>query len=129
MRPLAALRAFLEMLERNTLTAYFGARDRRTPLAVRALALAVAAYVLSPIDLIPDWVYLAGGLDDLVLVPLGLALVLWLLPAPVLQDARARAEAAAERPIIRVAPLLMIALWVIGITLLTHGWMHGPGTP
>ena len=129
LRPLAALRSFLEMLERNTLTAYFGARDRRTPLAVRILALAVAAYALSPIDLVPDWAYLAGGLDDLLLVPLGLALVLRLLPVPVRDDARVRAEAAAESAMIRVAPMLMIALWVAGLALLGRGWMGAPGAP
>jgi uncharacterized membrane protein YkvA (DUF1232 family) len=129
MRFFAALRWLAQTLEHYTLTAYFGARDPRTPLAVRVLALAVAAYALSPIDLIPDAVSPTGGLDDVVLVPLGLTLVVRLLPAPVLADAKARADAVAERPMIRIAPMLMIALWVVGLALLTHGWIDRPAAP
>ena len=67
-------------LKRDVLVVYLAARDPRTPWALRLLALAVAAYALSPIDLVPDFIPVLGYLDDLLIVPLGLALVLRLLP-------------------------------------------------
>lgn len=71
-------------MKQFTLVAYFAARDPRTPTLVRLFALIVAAYALSPIDLIPDFIPVLGYLDDLVLVPLGLALVI-----PALREVRA----------------------------------------
>jgi len=77
------------------------------------VALAVAAYALSPIDLIPDFVPVLGLLDDLILVPAGLWLALRLIPAEVLAAHRAAAEAAARRPVSRVAAALVIAGWIV----------------
>ncbi|SEG11743.1 Protein of unknown function [Nitrosomonas ureae] len=73
---LSSLKTKAKELRQFTLIAYYAARDPRTPTHVRMLALFVAAYALSPIDLIPDFIPVLGYLDDLVLVPLGLAL--WL---------------------------------------------------
>jgi uncharacterized membrane protein YkvA (DUF1232 family) len=87
-------------LKRDAFALYFVARDRRTPWYARALAAVVVAYALSPFDLIPDFVPVLGYLDDLVVVPLGIALVLKLVPAEVLADCRARAQLAAERPVL-----------------------------
>ena len=81
---LESLKAQARQLKKHTLTVYFAARDPRTPLFVRMLALLVAAYAVSPIDLIPDFIPIIGYLDDLLLVPLGVALVLRLTPAVVL---------------------------------------------
>jgi uncharacterized membrane protein YkvA (DUF1232 family) len=69
------------------------ARDPRTPWYAKALAVAIVAYVLSPIDLIPDFIPVIGWLDDLVLVPLGLLLVIRLIPKPLLQEFRLKAAA------------------------------------
>jgi len=69
------------------------ARDPRTPWYAKALAVAIVAYVLSPIDLIPDFIPVIGWLDDLVLVPLGLLLVIRLIPKPLLQEFRLKATA------------------------------------
>ena len=77
-----SLRCWARQLKQHTLTVYFAARDPRTPWLVRLLALLVAAYALSPIDLIPDFIPLIGYLDDLLLLPLGIALVVRLSPAP-----------------------------------------------
>lgn len=93
-----SLREWARRLKREALTAYYAARHPGTPLLVRLLALAVAAYALSPIDLIPDFIPILGYLDDLVLVPLGLWLVVRLVPSPVLQECRTRAEATAVIP-------------------------------
>ncbi|MFT6625656.1 MAG: uncharacterized membrane protein YkvA (DUF1232 family), partial [Cycloclasticus sp.] len=73
---LSALKRQAKQLKQHTLTVYFAARDPRTPMIVRGLALFVAAYAFSPIDLIPDFIPVIGYLDDLLLIPLGLALVI-----------------------------------------------------
>ncbi|EGI77641.1 hypothetical protein HGR_05141 [Hylemonella gracilis ATCC 19624] len=92
---------------------YFAARDARTPWAVRLLALLVAAYALSPIDLIPDFIPVLGYLDDVILVPLGLALVLRLMPPPVMVTARERAEAVVDRPVSVAMAAAFVLAWVI----------------
>ena len=84
MQFLRSLKARARELKQFTLVAYYAARDPRTPVVARVLALLVAAYALSPIDLIPDFIPVLGYLDDIVLVPLGLALVIRLLPDDVL---------------------------------------------
>ena len=96
--PVSGWRAWARGLKQQTLIVWFAARDPRTPWWVRALALAVAAYALSPIDLIPDFIPVLGYLDDLLLVPLGLALVLRMIPDEVRSDATARASELAQRP-------------------------------
>ena len=107
-----ALKSKARALKRHALTVYFAARDPRTPLPVRMLALCVAAYAFSPIDLIPDFIPVLGYLDDLVLIPLGLALVVKLVPLEVMQSAQARAEQAVERPTSRMAAAFVIAVWI-----------------
>ena len=97
---------------------YFAARDPRTPWFVRILALIVAAYALSPIDLIPDFIPVIGYLDDLILIPLGLALVVRLIPAEVMASARQLARTASERPVSRG-----IAAAIVGIWLIALGWL------
>lgn len=93
---------------------YLASRDPRTPFAAKLLVLAVICYALSPIDLIPDFIPVLGLLDDLVLVPAGIALALKLIPAPVIADARARAPQA-EASLKRfglVGLAIMIVLWI-----------------
>ncbi len=96
---------------------YFAARDRRTPWYAKVLAGAVVAYALSPIDLIPDFVPVIGYLDDLILVPLGLALVLKLIPREVLVESRQRAQAAAGRPISRTGAAFVLLVWLLAAAL------------
>ena len=99
-------------LKRDAYALYFVARDPRTPWYARALAAAVVAYALSPFDLIPDFVPVLGYLDDLVIVPLGIALVLRLVPHEVLAECRETARVASERPISRAGAAFMIAVWL-----------------
>ena len=94
---LSSLGGWATELKQQTLVAYFAARDPRTPWLARGLAFLVAAYALSPIDLIPDFIPVLGYLDDLVIVPLGLILVLRLLPDEVKHSAREQAAALAPR--------------------------------
>jgi uncharacterized membrane protein YkvA (DUF1232 family) len=82
------------------------------------LALAVAAYALSPIDLIPDFIPILGCLDDLVIVPLGLMLVLRLTPGEVLAAARIKAERAADRPVSRGMAVVIVGIWTFAAVVL-----------
>ena len=115
---IAALRRWARRLKRQTLTVYFLARDPRLSTPLRLLALAVAAYALSPIDLIPDFIPVLGYLDDLLIVPLGLALILRLAPRPLMLDARRRARAARGRTTSRTAAAVIVLLWLLAL-----GWM------
>lgn len=89
-------------------------RDPRTPWYARALGVLVIAYATSPIDLIPDFIPVLGYLDDLILVPAGIALTLRLVPAQVLEEARAKADAhaATGKPVNWVAAVVIVALWL-----------------
>jgi uncharacterized membrane protein YkvA (DUF1232 family) len=112
---LAQLTASARRLKRESLTLYFVVRDPRTPWYARALAAAVVAYALSPFDLIPDFIPVIGYLDDLIIVPLGVYLVLKLIPQEVLTDCRARATSAAERPTSRAGAAFMIGVWLLAL--------------
>lgn len=106
------LRSWARRLKTQALTAWWAARDPRTPWAVRVLAFAVAAYAFSPVDLIPDAIPVLGLLDDLLIVPLGVALVIRMTPAHVLADARRRAEETATRPVSRGMAAVVVAIWL-----------------
>jgi uncharacterized membrane protein YkvA (DUF1232 family) len=112
---ISRLRAWAKELKQQTLVVYFAARDPRTPWLARLLALGVAAYALSPIDLIPDFIPVLGYLDDVILVPLGLLLVVRLLPADVLADARSRAADAATRPTSRAMAAVIVSVWILAV--------------
>ena len=115
---ITALRRWARRLKRQTLTVYFLARDPRLPTPLRLLALAVAAYALSPIDLIPDFIPVLGYLDDLLIVPLGLALILHLAPRPLVLDASRRARTVQGRPASRLAAVVIVLLWLLAL-----GWV------
>jgi uncharacterized membrane protein YkvA (DUF1232 family) len=106
------LRAWAFALKRDAHAVWLAARDPRTPWYAKAVAIVVAAYAFSPIDLIPDVVPVLGYLDDLILVPAGLWLALRLIPAEVLAAHRKEAEAAARRPISRAAAIAVGLVWV-----------------
>jgi len=112
-------------LKREVYALYLAYRDPRTPWHARLWAALVVAYAFSPIDLIPDFIPILGYLDDLVLLPLGVALALKLIPAEVMVDSRAKADAviAGGKPVNRVAGAVIIALW-IGLALLGIAWMY-----
>jgi uncharacterized membrane protein YkvA (DUF1232 family) len=107
-------------LKRDVVAIYFAARDPRTPCHVKALALAVAAYALSPIDLIPDFIPVLGYVDDLLIVPLGIALVIRLIPADIMEEHRALAAVTAERPVSRAAAAVIVLVWIASAMLM--GW-------
>jgi uncharacterized membrane protein YkvA (DUF1232 family) len=83
------------------------------PWYAKALAALVAGYALSPIDLIPDFIPVLGYLDDVILVPLGIAVVIRLIPPEVMAEHRDMAAAAQERPVSRGAAAAVIGIWVV----------------
>ena len=110
------IRTWAAALKRDVAALVVAVRDPRTPLAARVVAALVVAYALSPIDLIPDFVPVLGYLDDLIIVPLGLALVLRLIPPALMAEYRA---SAAQQPVSRlgwVGLVIVLLLW-IGLAL------------
>lgn len=91
---------------------WLAGRDPRVPWHAKALAAAVAAYALSPIDLIPDFIPVLGYLDDLLIVPAGIWLVVRLIPPPLMAELRAEAERRSERPVSYAAAAAIAAVWL-----------------
>ena len=112
-------------LKRDLHAVWLAARHPRTPRGAKLLALAVAAYALSPIDLIPDFIPVLGYLDDLLIVPLGILAVRRMLPPDVLAECRAAAEAAGQRPRSLWGAAAVVALWLAAAALLA--WWLWPG--
>ena len=100
-------------LKRDVVALWIAARDPRTPVLAKAAAGAVAAYALSPIDLIPDFVPVLGYLDDLLVVPLGIMLAVRLVPPPLMAKFRAKAARRKGRPVSRAGLIAIIAIWLI----------------
>jgi uncharacterized membrane protein YkvA (DUF1232 family) len=120
-------KSWAKAIKRDAHALYLAARDPRVPWYAKALALAVAGYALSPIDLIPDFIPVIGYLDDLIIVPAGTALVIKLIPPEIMAKHRALADAASVRPVSRTAAAAIISLWIIGLGLtawLTFRWLH-----
>jgi uncharacterized membrane protein YkvA (DUF1232 family) len=109
---LGSLRQKARALTRECHALYFAARDPRTPWYVKAFAAAIAAYALSPIDLIPDFIPVLGMLDDVVLLPLAIVVVLKLIPAEVMAESRLRAAEAAARPVSRGVTVVIVLIWI-----------------
>jgi uncharacterized membrane protein YkvA (DUF1232 family) len=103
------------LLKRETYAVYLACRDPRVPWYGRLLAACVVGYAFSPIDLIPDFVPVLGYLDDLLLIPLGIAAVLKTIPPEVMADCRSRAAAAMAdgKPRNWYAAAVIVAIWVL----------------
>ncbi len=91
---------------------YFAYRDPRVPWYARVFVACVVAYVLSPVDLIPDFIPVLGYADELVLVPLAVAAARRMIPAAVMAESQARAETMTHKPVNRVAAAVIVALWI-----------------
>ncbi len=101
-------------LKTETTTLYLAFRDPRTPWFARVWAVLVLAYALSPIDLIPDFIPVLGYLDDLILVPAGIALALKMIPAEVRQEARQAAQTQSLKAIFgRWGLLIIVSIWIL----------------
>jgi uncharacterized membrane protein YkvA (DUF1232 family) len=113
------LRSWARAIKRDVHALYLSARDPRVPWYAKAVALAVAAYALSPIDLIPDFIPVLGYLDEVIVLPLGILLAVRLIPPNVLAEHRATATDAPLRPS-RGAAVVIIAIW-LGLALVALG--------
>ncbi len=91
---------------------YRAYRDPRVSWYARIFAAVVVGYAFSPIDLIPDVVPVLGYLDDLILIPLGVALAIKMIPPAVLAECREKAREARDRPVNRVAAVVIVLLWI-----------------
>ena len=111
---LSSLKEWARNLKRDSYALYLASRDPRVPWYAKALAVAIAAYALSPIDLIPDFIPVIGYLDDLILLPLGIWLAVSLVPPDVMAECRTRASAALQRPASRAGMIAIILLWIAG---------------
>lgn len=105
----------VQHLKGETFALYLAARHPDTPWYAKAFVAFVVAYAFSPIDLIPDFVPVLGYLDELILIPLGIAIAIKMIPPPVLAECRARAQAsmASGKPVSRIAAAVIIGIWVL----------------
>lgn len=117
---LAALKTWARRLKTDVVALWIATRDPRTPLAARLLAMAVAAYAFSPIDLIPDFVPVLGYLDDLLILPLGIWLAVRMIPPALMEEFRARAGSAVT-PGGRAGAIAVAAIWLAAASGI--GWL------
>lgn len=110
-----------KQLKHDTLAVWYAALDPRTPWYVKAAAGLVTAYAFSPIDLVPDFVPILGYLDDLVLIPAGIALTLKLIPAEVMNDARIKAANQEHKPVNWWIGGLIILIWLVILFFVIRG--------
>lgn len=110
-----SLKQLARKLKNDVYTVYLASKDSRTPWYTRLIAAIIVAYALSPIDLIPDAIPILGYLDDLILIPFGIWLVLKLIPPSVLAECRQLAEATKSqgKPKNWIAAGVIVAVWVL----------------
>jgi uncharacterized membrane protein YkvA (DUF1232 family) len=106
-------RAWAKKLKTEIIALYLAYRDPRTPWYARVVIGLVVVYAFSPIDLIPDFIPVLGYLDDMLLLPLGIALAIRLLPDVVLAECREQAREYADQPTYRAAALVIIGFWIL----------------
>ena len=106
-------------LKKETFTLYLACRHPGVSWYAKALALLVVGYALSPIDLIPDFIPVLGYLDDMILIPLGIMLVIRLIPAEVLAECREKSEAIVGRATRagKIAAAVIVLIWILSATL------------
>jgi len=116
---LRRLKEWARAIRRDVHALWLAARDPRTPWYAKAFALAIAAYALSPIDLIPDVIPILGLLDEAVLLPLAILFAIRLLPPHVMAEHRASAERAEARPTSRAGAAFVILVWLAAVLALS----------
>jgi uncharacterized membrane protein YkvA (DUF1232 family) len=108
------LKSYARALKNEAFAVYLAAKDPRTPWYAKAVVFFVVAHTFSPIDLIPDFIPVLGYLDDLIIAPLGLALAIRLIPAEVLEEARAKvATSGLDKSVGYVGAGIIIFVWIV----------------
>jgi uncharacterized membrane protein YkvA (DUF1232 family) len=110
--PVGRLERWARRLKVEIYALYLAYRDPRVPWYARVFAALVVGYAFSPVDLIPDAIPVLGYLDDLLVVPLGIALAIRMIPSPVLAECREEARNAKDRPVNKVAAVVVVAIWM-----------------
>lgn len=108
-------------LKQETAALFLAYRDPRVPWYAKAWAALVLAYVLSPIDLIPDPIPVLGQLDDLLLIPIGMLIALRLIPPAVMAEAREKAARGVILPVSRAGGVIVVVLWAVAALLVIWG--------
>ncbi len=121
---LGTAKAWARGIKRDVVALWIAAQDHRTPITAKIIAGAVAAYALSPIDLIPDVVPVLGYLDDLLIVPLGIMLAVRLVPQALMVEFRAAATARENRLVSKAGLAVVVAIWLA--TALGLAWLLWP---
>lgn len=119
---LDTLKQWARAISRDVVALWLVARDPRVPWYAKAIAGLVAAYALSPIDLIPDFIPIVGYLDDLIIVPLGILLAVRLIPPELMRELRAEA-AMRSKPRTSAGLILILAIWVLTAVFLIWWWL------
>ena len=114
---LERLTQWARAIKRDVIALWIAARDPRVPWYAKGLALAIAAYALSPIDLIPDFIPVLGYLDELILLPFAIMLAVRLIPAALMAEFRERAAAIAIRPRSTWPPPIIVTIWIAAAAL------------
>ena len=110
-------------IKRDVVALYIAGQDARTPWYAKSIAFAVAAYALSPIDLIPDFIPILGYLDDLIIVPLGILLAVYLIPADLMAEFRQTASERGRIPSRWFGAAIIIGVWSVGLLAIGR-WAH-----
>lgn len=115
------LKRWARNVQRDTYAVGLVARDSRVPWYTKMLAIIVAGYAVSPLDVIPDFIPVIGLVDDVILIPLGIVLIVKLVPAEILAEHRGHAERAIDLPKNRIGAVVLLGCWlaVVGIS----GWL------
>lgn len=113
------LKSWAKALKRDVMTLWFALKHPLTPWYARAFAAVLTAYALSPIDLIPDFIPILGYLDDLIIVPVGVWLLLRLVPTEVLADSRTQADEwflqGKQKPLSFFGLAIILAVWCFAV--------------
>lgn len=119
MRSFGSWKERVRALKKETFALYLACRHPRVPWYAKVLALIVVGYALSPIDLIPDFIPLLGYLDDMILVPLGIMLVIRMIPAEVLAECRQKSETTVGRMTRagKIAAAVIVMIWIMTAAL------------
>lgn len=118
----AKLREQGRQLKSNICTLYYGVRDPRVPWYVKLLTLLVVAYVISPVDLIPDFIPVIGLLDDVILVPIAITLIMKLMPEEVIRDYQSQQQQIKSRGLKITGTAIVVSIWLILIILCYRLW-------
>jgi uncharacterized membrane protein YkvA (DUF1232 family) len=124
MTALSSLKSWARTIKRDIVALWIAARDPRVPWLAKGVAGAVAAYALSPIDLIPDFIPVLGYLDDVIIVPLGIMLAVKLIPVQLIIEFREEAARRELRPTSRTGLTFVVLMWMIAVAMMI--WAFWP---